>query len=145
MQSGLKNSNSTVNKVPKKADWVTYEKDEIEALVTKLAKEGNNSAMIGQLLRDQYGVPDARKFGVRVSRAAQTAVPREVPEDMFNLLQQAVIVHRHRGSNKKDAKARHSLDHIESKIRRLVKYYIRKKRLPKDWSYSIEKAKLLVG
>jgi small subunit ribosomal protein S15 len=124
---------------------MTYEKDEIEALVTKLAKEGNSSAMIGQLLRDQYGIPDARKFGIRVSKAAQAVSSQEVPEDMFNLLKQAVIVHRHRGFNKKDAKARHSLDHIESKIRRLVKYYIREKRLPKDWSYSIEKAKLLVG
>jgi len=131
--------------MPKKSNWVTYEKDEIEALITKLAKEGKSSAMIGQLLRDQYGIPNVRKFDIRVSEVLQTAAPREVPEDMFNLLKQAVLVHRHLGENKKDSKARHSLDRIESKIRRLVKFYKRKKKLPADWTYSIEKAKLLVG
>lgn len=131
--------------MPKKADWVSYEKDEIEALITKLAKEGNSSAMIGQLLRDQYGVPDVRKFGLRVSKSAQAAVPREIPEDMLNLLKQAVKVHKHLAEKRKDFKSKHAVDRIESKIRRLAKFYKREKKLPKDWSYSLEKAKILVG
>lgn len=131
--------------MPRKADWVTYEKDEIEALVAKLAKEGRSSAMIGQLLRDQYGIPDVRKFGIRIAKVAQAAAPREIPEDLFNLLKQAVSVHKYLDANKKDAKARHAVDRIESKIRRLVKVYVREKKLPKDWSYSLEKAKILVG
>ena len=131
--------------VPKRAEWVTYEKDEIEALVAKLAKDGNSSAMIGQLLRDQYGIPDVRKYGIRVSRVAHAAVPREIPEDMLDLLRQAVNLHRHLAEKKKDSKGRHSLDRIESKIRRLAKFYVREKKLPKDWTYSIEKAKMIVG
>lgn len=131
--------------MPKKADWVTYEKDELEALVTKLAKEGKSSALIGQLLRDQYGIPDTRKYGVRVAKVSQANVPREIPEDMLSLLKQAVKGHRHLTAKPKDSKARHSLDRIESKIRRLAKFYVREKRLPKDWTYSLEKAKMIVG
>ncbi len=131
--------------MPKKAEWVTYEKDEIEALITKLAKEGSSSAMIGQLLRDQYGIPDVRKFGIRITKVAQAAVPKEIPEDIFNLLVQAVSVHRHIAATKKDFKSKHAVDRIESKIRRLVKFYKRDKKLPKDWEYSLEKAKMIVG
>ena len=131
--------------MPKRAEWVAYEKDEIEALVAKLAKEGNSSAMIGQLLRDQYGIPDTRKFGIRVAKVAHATVPREIPEDLMCLLKQAVKVHRHLVAKRKDAKSRHSLDRIESKIRRLVKFYVREKKLPKDWTYSLEKAKMIVG
>ena len=131
--------------MPKQASWVTYEKDEVEALIAKLGKEGNSSAMIGQLLRDQYGIPNTRALGIRVARAAQATTPREVPEDLFNLLKQAVRVYRHLDAKKKDAKARHAKNSIESKIRRLVKFYVRQKKLPKDWTYSIEKAKMLVA
>lgn len=131
--------------MPKKAEWVTYEKDEVEALITKLASEGMPSALIGQTLRDQYGIPDVRKFGIRISKIVQSTKPREVPEDLFDLLKQAVKVKRHIEATRKDAKARHSLDRIESKIRRLAKFYVRNKKLPKDWTYSMEKAKMLVG
>lgn len=131
--------------MPKRAEWVTYEKDEIEALIAKLAKDGNSSAMIGQLLRDQYGVPNVRKFGIRTAKVVQATVPREIPEDLFSLLKQAVGVHKHLEAKKKDAKARHAVDRIESKIRRLVKFYVREKKLPKDWAYSREKAKMIVG
>jgi small subunit ribosomal protein S15 len=33
---------------------------------------------------------------------------------------------------------------IESKIRRLAKYYKREGKLPEDWAYNLEQAKLLV-
>ncbi|MBI5347653.1 MAG: 30S ribosomal protein S15, partial [Candidatus Aenigmarchaeota archaeon] len=46
--------------------------------------------------------------------------------------------------NKKDTKNKHAVELMESKIRRLGKYYVKKGRLPKDWKYNIEQAKLLV-
>ncbi|MEM5781969.1 MAG: 30S ribosomal protein S15, partial [Candidatus Aenigmatarchaeota archaeon] len=33
---------------------------------------------------------------------------------------------------------------LESKIRRLIKYYVREKRLPEGFTYDPEKAKLLI-
>lgn len=128
----------------KTATWVTYEPDEMEALISKMAKEGMTAAQIGLKLRDTYGIPDVRQAGIKVSRIARREAPKAIPEDMYSLLEQAVNLHVHLAKSKKDGKARHAVDTIESKIRRLGKYYVRRKRLPADWKYSLEKAKLLV-
>ena len=128
----------------KDASWVSYEKDEVEALVAKMAKEGTGPAKIGLILRDQYGIPDVRQFDVKIGKIVQEETNPEVPADLHSLLSQAVSVHAHMAGNKKDKNGRHALDNIESKVRRLGKYYIRKKRLPSDWKYSLQKAKLIV-
>ncbi|HIQ50834.1 MAG TPA: 30S ribosomal protein S15, partial [Nautiliaceae bacterium] len=44
----------------------------------------------------------------------------------------------------KDLHSKRGLQLIESKIKRLVKYYKRKKVLPENWKYTPEIAKLLV-
>lgn len=125
-------------------EWLSYDKGETEKLIAKLAKEGKTSSQIGLILRDQYGVPDVRVFGLRVAKAAEKTVKKEVPEDLYNLIRKAVLLHRHLGENKADAKAIHGLELVESKIRRLGKYYARTGKLPRDWKYNIDQAKLLV-
>jgi small subunit ribosomal protein S15 len=47
-------------------------------------------------------------------------------------------------ANKKDAKAKHGLEYVESKIRRLGKYYVKTGKFPKGWRYSIEATKLII-
>lgn len=123
-----------------KESWVQYDKDEIEKLIMKLSKEGKPPSKIGLILRDQYGIPNVKDFGLKIS----TVVKSEIPEDLFNLLVKVVKLNKHLEKNKHDAKAIHDFEAIESKIRRLAKYYIRKNKLPKNWEYSIERAKLLV-
>ena len=125
----------------KKKKWIDFDKDEIKKLILKLYKEGHSCAMIGTILRDQYGIPDVSVYGIKIS----DVVPKsEFPEDMFNLMKKAVAMHRHLEQNKSDGKNRHDLQLIESKIRRLGKYYSRKNKIPKNWKYNIEKVKLLV-
>ena len=126
-------------------EWPIYDKNEVEKLIIKMAKEGKTSSQIGIMLRDQYGVPDSRVFGLRVRRVIETTTRKEVPEDLYNLMKRAVEVHRHLAGNKKDTKAKHGLELMESKIRRLAKYYRNKGRLPENWTYTIDKAKLIVG
>lgn len=125
-------------------EWLAYDKDEVEKLIAKLAKEGRTSSQIGILLRDQYGVPDVRIFGLRVTKSMEKTAKKEMPEDLYNLMRQAVGLHRHLSAHKADAKAIHGVELVESKIRRLGKYYARTGRLPKNWQYSAEQAKLLV-
>ena len=128
----------------KKAEWIPFDKEEIEKLIAKLVKEGHSAAKIGLILRDQYGIPDVSQFDVKIGDVVNKEHPREVPEDMFNILKQAVNLRAHLNANKKDSKARHSFDKMESRVRRLAKYYRKTKKLPADWEYTIEKAKLLV-
>jgi small subunit ribosomal protein S15 len=130
--------------IKKMHSWLMYDKDEIRELILKLAREGKTNAQIGLILRDQYGVPDVRALGTKVSKITSEEIKKDVPEDLYNLLKQAVNLHSHLLQNKKDSKAKHGFELMESKVRRLVKYYTRTGKLPPDWRYSIEKAKLLV-
>ncbi|MBI3190193.1 30S ribosomal protein S15 [archaeon] len=132
-------------KPPKRRhQWVVYEREEVEELIKKLAKDGKTDAEIGLILRDQYGVPNVRAIGLRVSRSTSAVVKKEVPDDIYSLIEKAVELHAHMNQHHGDAKAKHGLELLESKIRRLGKYYARKGKLPKNWKYSIEAAKLLV-
>ncbi len=124
-----------------KLEWLIYDKDEVENIVQKLAKEGKFSSEIGIILRDQYGIPDVRYFGTRL---AKIMPKQEMPEDLYNLMKKAVNLHNHLGRNKKDSKGKHGLMLLESKIRRLGKYYTRTGKLPKKWKYTIEEARLFV-
>ena len=129
---------------PVKKMKVEYDNDELESLILKIAKENKTPSQIGIILRDQYGVSDVRSTGMRIRRVVEKEIKPEVPEDLYNLIKKAVNLHKHMNDNKKDSRSKHGLELIESKIRRLGKYYVKKKRLPKDWKYTIEMAKLLV-
>lgn len=128
----------------KRHGWLMYEPAEIEKLIVKLAKEGNQNSKIGMILRDQYGVADVRSLNMKISKISEKEVKKEVPDDMYNLIKRAVMLRRHLNANHHDAKALHGLELMESKIRRLGKYYARTGRLAKNWKYSAEEAKLLV-
>lgn len=129
-----------------KVTWVEYSPEEVEQLVVKLGKEGYSSAMIGLILRDQYGIPSVKDVtGKKITKIlAENGLAPKIPEDLFNLLKRAVNLRKHLEIHRKDKHSRRGLELIESKIRRLAKYYIRKGKLPKEWKYDPEKAKIWV-
>ncbi|NOZ82032.1 MAG: 30S ribosomal protein S15 [Candidatus Micrarchaeota archaeon] len=129
-----------------KADWVEYSGEEVERLVVKLAKDGYSSAMIGTILRDQYGIPSVKDItGKSITKILEeNGLAPELPEDLLNLMKRAVRLRNHLETHRKDLHSRRGLELMESKIRRLGKYYIRKGKLPEGWKYDPERAKLLV-
>ena len=117
--------------------WLTYGGDEVEAIIIKLAREGNSPSKIGALLRDQYGIPLTKPVlgeGIR-SVLKQADIEIEMPEDLSNLIDKATRIRRHLSKNRSDQDNKNSLEIIESRIRRLSKYYCRKGVLPSDWKY----------
>lgn len=129
--------------VPK---WVKISPKKLEELIVKLAKEGYSSAMIGLILRDTYGIPDVKlilKKKISQVLREHNLYP-EIPEDLLNLMKKAVRLREHLSKHKKDLHSLRGLQNLESKIRRLAKYYIREGVLPKDWKYDPEKAKILI-
>ncbi len=129
-----------------KARWVKYGKGEVEGLVVKLARDGLPPAMIGTVLRDQYGIPSVRDItGKKIKKILEEkGLAPEIPEDLLNLMKRAVNLRNHLEVHRKDLHSKRGLELIESKIRRLGKYYIRKGVLPENWKYDPERAKLLV-
>jgi len=128
------------------ARWVEHKSKEVERLVIKLSKDGLQTAEIGRTLRDQYGIPSVKSVAKKtVSQIIEeNNMKKEIPEDLLNLLKRAVVLRDHLEKNKKDYTSKHGLQRLESKIRRLIKYYVKTKRLPPDFVYVPERAKLLV-
>jgi len=128
------------------AQWVTYKKKEVERLVIKLSKDGLQSAEIGKTLRDQYGIPSVKNVTGKTvtSILEENNLLPKIPEDLLNLLKKAVNLRDHLAKNKKDFTSKRGLELLESKIRRLAKYYVKTKKLPAGWKYEPERAKLLV-
>ena len=127
-------------------EWVTLTPEEIENKIVEMAKEGKQSALIGTILRDSYGIPDVKLItGKSISKIMEeNNVYPEIPEDLLNLIKRAVNLRNHLENNPNDLHSKRGLLLIESKIKRLVKYYRNKKVLPAKWRYTPETARLLV-
>lgn len=127
-------------------EWVDYPAHEVEAMVVKLYKEGNNPTTIGRVLRDQHGVPLVKNItGKTIMQILDENEQKiQYPDDLIYLIQKAVRMIAHLKANKSDKTNTTKLIHIESKIKRLVKYYRRTGRLPAQWTYTREQAALLV-
>ncbi len=98
--------------------WVRYKKDEVEKLVINLVKEGNSSAKIGLILRDQFGIPSVRIVTGKTIKQVmkENNLYPKYPEDLFNLLKQAVNLREHLARNKKDYTSKRNFELLESKL-----------------------------
>ena len=140
-------SGSTRPHVTEAPEWSNTDKEAVEALVLDLAKSGLSTAQIGTILRDEHAVPNARLvLGKRIGQyLAEQDMLGTYPEDMMNLMRQAVAIINHLGSgNHKDIHNKRALEITEAKIRRLASYYIGEKRLPSDWRYKRDELRLMV-
>ena len=126
-------------------EWSALNPKEVENKVLELAKEGKSTSEIGIILRDQYAVPDVKiATGKKITKILEEHnLQPEIPEDLRNLISRAVNIRKHLDKHKKDIHNKRNLQLVESKIRRLVKYYKEEGKLPKEWTYSIESAKLI--
>lgn len=145
MYSRKKGKSGSKKPIQKIAPWVKFKREEIEDIIVKLAKRGYQSAQIGLILRDQYGIPTVKISKLKISKVMKArGLYPEFPEDLTNLFKRVVKLQTHLERNKKDYIAKRGLELTESKIRRLVKYYKRRGIISPEWTYDIERVKLMV-
>lgn len=132
--------------VDKSPAWVQQSPEEIKETVVKLAGEGMTPAKIGLVLRDQYAVPNVHlAVGMSIREIlAEKNIKFDLPEDLQGLMKRAVELESHIKTNPKDLHNLRGQQLIESKIRRLVKYYKREGIIPQTWQYSLDTASLQV-
>ena len=75
----------------------------------------------------------------------ENKVASEIPEDLRDLMAKSLGLRKHLGENKKDLHNKRQLQLIESKIRRLVNYYKRSKKLQQDFIYKPETTEILLS
>jgi len=127
--------------------WSNTDVKAIEKVIIDLKKEGYSSSRIGLALRDRYGVPDVKLvLGKRIDQfLEENGFRPDIPEDLRNLIAKALGLRKHLAENKNDLHNKRQLQLTESKVRRLVKYYVSSGRLPGDWSYKPETAEILLS
>jgi small subunit ribosomal protein S15 len=125
-----------------KRDFVQFSVEEVKDIVRKLFKQGNSTAEIGIILRDQYGIPSFKGLtGMSLKEfLKEEKLYPKIPEDLLNLLKKAVRLWNHLKKHKKDIHNRVKYQHLLSKIERLSNYYKEKGELDKNWVYSPEEA-----
>jgi len=126
--------------------WSVPEPSEVVDQAIQLSKGGMSAAQVGTVLRDTYGVPSVRlATGERLAPLlAKHGVRPELPEDLAALLRRVVTLQRHLKEHPKDRSNGRGLALIESRIRRLARYYRDRKLLPETWRYSASEAVLQV-
>lgn len=126
--------------------WVKTPAHEVEKIILDLARQGYNATTIGLILRDEYAIPSVKRLcNKSISQILRdNGIKIEYPDDLMNLMRKAVRMRKHLERNKRDIHNKVKLSHVESKIRRLVKYYRRTKKLPSGWRYDPDTAALLV-
>lgn len=127
--------------------WVRYTEEEVATLAVELARLGYTPSMIGVILRDQYGIPLVKSItGVKLTKIlSKHGVLPPIPEDLLRLMAKAVNLRRHLSEHPKDYTSKRGLIETESKINALIKYYKRIGRLPQDFIYMPERARILVS
>ncbi|WP_256443592.1 30S ribosomal protein S15 [Candidatus Nanopusillus massiliensis] len=65
-----------------------------------------------------------------------------MPEDLLYLFKKINMMLKHLELHKKDIKTKKKLEELESRVKSLIKYYERNKKLPQTFEYSRDIAKM---
>ena len=147
MHSRRKGSSGSKKPLVKESPkWVQQSPEEIKDLVAKMVGEGMSMAKVGLVLRDQHAVPNVKLATGKTMKeiCAEKGVRFELPDDLQALMKRAVQMTSHVTKNPKDLHNIRGRQLIESKIRRLVKYYKREGVIPESWNYALDTAALQV-
>merc|ERR1712045_357667 len=121
--------------------------EEVREQIFKLAKKGMTPSQIGVILRDSHGVAQVRHVtGNKILRILKSkGMAPDLPEDICSLIKKAVSIRKHLERNRKDKDSKFRLILVESRIRRLARYYKIKGVLPPTWKYESSTASALVS
>lgn len=122
-----------------KPEWLKLSAKEVEQIIIQLAQKGVGEGKIGLILRDSYGIPSTKAItGKTIKKILQENIEEmksKVPYDLFNLIKNLKRLKKHFETNKKDMSAKRGIQLFEAKIRRLQKYYKKRKILPENWDF----------
>lgn len=150
MHTGRRGSSGSDRPVAdERPEWSDVAADDIEQRVVELAEEGLDPSQIGMRLRDE-GVNGTPVPNVKLATDKKITeildehdLRPDLPEDLYNLIERAIVIRDHLEENPTDHSNRRALQNTESKVRRLVSYY-RGDELPEDFEYSYETARELL-
>jgi len=107
----------------KKPTWLKYTKEEVEAIILKLSKKDLTSEKIGLVLRDQYGIPSVKLYGIKIKDVLKEKFKEPTN---INLETRLNTIIEHFKKNKQDKKAERSLIITKAKLKKRIEYQKKK-------------------
>ena len=106
-------------KETKKPVWLKLTKDEVKAIILKLAGKGLTAEKIGLTLRDQYGVPSAKLYNIKIKEVLKDKFEEPTSKNLDAKLQKII---NHYKKNKQDKNAERSLIITKAKLKKRTDY-----------------------
>ena len=105
----------------KKPTWVKMKEPELKKVILELSEKYAPS-QIGLVLRDQYGIPTTKVFGKKL-KAYLKELGIERNEDLENAEKKVDRMKEHLKNNITDRSAKHKLQHVQSRLNIIKKYF----------------------
>jgi len=114
-------------RLTEKPIWLKYTEEEVKAIIHKLANQGLSSEKIGLYLRDQYGIPSIKLYGIKIKEVLEEKDKYHDP-NIFNLESKTQRIIEHYKKNKQDKNAERSLIITKAKLKKREEYLKRKEK-----------------
>ena len=121
-----KTKKSTKTKTEKPV-WLKYTKEEVKAIVLKLADKGLTTEKIGLALRDTYGIPKTKLYNLKISKILKEKDKFKEPTNL-NLKNKLQKIITHYKKNKQDKKSELSLMITKAKLKKREDYLKKKEK-----------------
>jgi len=105
--------------------WLKYTEEEVKAIILKLGNKGMTAEKIGLTLRDQYGIPRAKLYNIKIKKVLEEKEKYTDP-NIKNLRDKLDEIEKHYKNNKGDKNAERSLIITKAKLKKRDEYLERK-------------------
>lgn len=110
-----------------KPTWLKYSEEEVKAIILKLANKGMTAEKIGLTLRDQYGIPKVKLYGLKIKEVLEEK-GKYVDPDVHNLKEKLEKIAAHYKKHKGDKKSERALIITKSKLKKREDYLVKKQK-----------------
>jgi small subunit ribosomal protein S15 len=119
-------------------------KEQINDIIKELWNKGYTPSQIGRELKEKYNIRVKDVLNKKLVRYAikELNLKQEIPEDLLYLFKKTNKMLKHLELHKKDIVTKKKLEELESRVKSLIKYYKKNKKLPQTFEYSRDIAKM---
>jgi ribosomal protein S15P/S13E len=107
----------------KKPVWLKYTEAEVREIILKIVEKSPEltAEKIGLILRDNYGIPRTKIYGIKINQVLKEAKKDKSP-DKENLSMKVVKLQAHIEKNHHDQKTKRALIITKAKLKKVEEY-----------------------
>jgi len=119
-------------------------KEQINDIIKELWNKGYTPSQIGKELKEKYNIKVKEILNKKLVKYAtkDLNLKQEIPEDLLYLFKKINGMLKHLELHKKDIVTKKKLEELENRVKSLIKYYKKNKKLPQTFEYSRDIAKM---